>query len=497
MTVAAGTPPVLRVRKLVKRFPGTVALRGLDFTVDPGEVHALLGANGAGKSTLIKILGRLYGFDEGSIEINGDPMSKDSARRIAIIHQDLGLIDEMTVAENVAITAGFGVRRGLISTRDTNRRARLALDLISSHITPDTLVGSLRRAEKSMVAIARSLVDPKALLLLDEPTASLHEHEVSLLFEVVSLLRAQGTAIVYVSHRLDEVFRLSDRVTVIRDGLDVLTTRTADTTPAEIVAGITGDRALAPRSAAGAVGKVVLAADRVQVRSGARASFELRSGEIVGAAGLKDAGHTEIGRALCGIDPVVDGAFRLDGDEHVFSSPADALGHGVVFVTSNRETEGVAYDMTCQENLFLNPGMHHERALIPRAPKAERRRAQAAMSRFGVRPDDPSRVIATLSGGNQQKVILARCLDLASDVIVLEEPTMGVDVGGKADIFQILREAANDGKALLVLSTDFEELETICDRVLIFDRGRQVGELTGEEITVDALTRSAGGALDG
>jgi ribose transport system ATP-binding protein len=211
---------------------------------------------------------------------------------------------------------------------------------------------------------------------------------------------------------------------------------------------------------------------------------------------LKDAGHTDIGRALCGVDPVVGGTFELHRVPITFPSPEDALRHGVVFVTSNRESEGVAYEMTAQENMFLNPGMRKHKPLVPRLPRTERVEANAAMDRFGVRPTDAGRVIATFSGGNQQKIILARCLSLQSEVIVLEEPTMGVDVGGKADIFEILRTAANNGKALLVLSTDFEELEAICDRVLVFDRGRIVGELVGSQITADRLIQSASGVSD-
>jgi ribose transport system ATP-binding protein len=488
--------PALSISGVVKRFPGAVALGGVDLTVYAGEVHALLGANGAGKSTLIKILSRLYGYDDGTIEIGGEPFSRETAGRIAVIHQDLGLIDELTVADNIGMTAGFGSRGGIIRRAELRRRAIAALDIISSHLSPDEAVGELRRADKSMVAIARALVNPTDILILDEPTASLHDHEVGLLFDVIKLLRSRGTAIVYVSHRLDEVFRIADRITVMRDGLDVAHVSTRDTSPAEIVGAITGHRVLAPRTAAGEPGEVVVRADAVQVTSGAIASFALRSGEIVGAAGLKDAGHTEIGRALCGIEPVVAGAFELHGVPLEFDSPADALHRGVVFVTSNRESEGVAYDMTAQENMFLNPGMRQRSPLVPRLPRAERVEADAAIDQFGIRPADAGRIIATFSGGNQQKIILARCLSLQSEVVVLEEPTMGVDVGGKADIFEILRHAANDGKALFVLSTDFEELEAICDRVLVFDRGRIVGELVGDRITADRLIRSASGVSD-
>jgi ribose transport system ATP-binding protein len=268
--------PALRIEGVVKRFPGTIALRGVDLTVYPGEVHALLGANGAGKSTLIKILSRLYGYDEGTIEVDGQPFSRETAGRIAIIHQDLGLIDELTVADNIGMTAGFGARGGIIRGADLRRRAAAALSLISSNLSPDELVGELRRADKSMVAIARALVNPTDILILDEPTASLHEHEVGLLFDVITLLRSRGTAIVYVSHRLDEVFRIADRITVMRDGLNVTTVSTGATSPAEIVGAITGHRELAPRTAAGTPGEIILRAEAVQVVSGATASVERR-----------------------------------------------------------------------------------------------------------------------------------------------------------------------------------------------------------------------------
>lgn len=491
---AAGLAPTLRIRGLVKRFPGVQALGGVDFDAYPGEVHALLGANGAGKSTLIKILTRLYPHDDGTIEISGVPLAKGSrAAPVSVIHQDLGLVDEFSVAENVAVAAGFARRGGLIDYRATRRRARAALAAISADIDPAARVGELSRADKSLVAIARALSQPGDLLLLDEPTASLHRQEVERLFEAVRLLRSQGTAIVYVTHRLDEVFRLTDRVTVLRDGLRVTTVRTSQTDSRRLVAAITGGREAASRAASSAQAPVALSVRGLGTGSGASASFDLRRGEIVGAAGLQGAGQAAIGRALCGLEAVVAGEVRLDGRAVSLRSPAEAIASGVVFVTGSRESEGLAYDMSCLENLYLNPGARGTPPFALRSRGRERARAAETMNRFGVTPADPARLIADLSGGNQQKLILARCLALRSTVVVLEEPTMGVDVGGRADIFGLLREAAADGKAMLVVSTDFEELATLCDRILVFDRGMVVDELRGDRVNVSTLTQVASG----
>ncbi len=492
---AEGTTPALAIRGLVKRFPGVLALRGVDFDAHRGEVHALLGANGAGKSTLIKILARLYTHDEGTIEIGGTPLDQVSgaAAPVAFVHQDLGLVDELTVAENVAVIGGFARRRGLIDHRGTRARARTALEAIGADIDPGVLVGDLPRADKSLIAIARALSRPSELLVLDEPTASLHNREVERLFDAVRLLRSQGTAIVYVTHRLDEVFRLADRVTVLRDGQRVLSTTTAETDPRALVSAITGGRQLATRAASSAGTSIALSVRDMRVASGASASFDLHRGEILGAAGLAGAGQAAVGRALCGLEPIIGGEVRLDGVPLSPSSAAKAISHGVVFVTGSRESEGLAYDMSCAENLYLNPGARGVSPFRPRSRREERASALAAMTRLGVVPADPALPIASLSGGNQQKIIIGRCLALDSTVVVLEEPTMGVDVGGRADIFGLLREAASGGKATFVVSTDFEELATLCDRILVFDRGTIIDELCGDQITVPTLTQLASG----
>jgi ribose transport system ATP-binding protein len=403
------------------------------------------------------------------------------------------LIDEISVAENFAVIGGYARRGGLIDHRATRKRAGAALAMISGGIDPDSLTRELSRADKSLVAIARALSQPCGLLFLDEPTASLHRQETERLFDAVRLLRSQGTAIVYVTHRLDEVFRLADRVTVLRDGERVLSTETSQTDSDSLVRAITGGRELAGRAASSAQSSVALSVRNLRVTSGATASFDLHRGEIVGAAGLQGSGQVAIGRALCGLEPIVAGEVLLDDAPLSLGSSANAMASGIVFVTSSRESEGLAYEMSCQENLYLNPGARgiHPFALMSR--KREYAQALAAMESVGVTPPDPSRRIASLSGGNQQKVILARCLALRSVVIILEEPTMGVDVGGRSDIFGLLRLAAAGGKSTLVVSTDFEELATLCDRIIVFDRGTVIDELRDERVNVSTLTEVASG----
>ncbi|CAN5168312.1 sugar ABC transporter ATP-binding protein [soil metagenome] len=490
------TPTLLEIRGITKRFIGTLALDSVDFDVRAGEVHALLGENGAGKSTLIKVLAGVHRADEGMIRLRGQPVDPATGKLpITFIHQDLGLVDTMTVAENVALLNGYPRKKGLISWRAARDAAASALERMGGGLDPQARVGDLPAAEKQIVAIARAMAIKSDILVLDEPTAALPEADVARLLEVLKRLRTNGIGIVYVTHRLDEVFRIADRVTVLRDGRRVKTAAIADTTPSALIHDIIG-RSLSElfikpsKAAAGKVLKVdgLVAADVGPV------SFEIAQGEILGLVGLRGAGHHIVGRAIFGDVRIMAGSLLLDGVPLNIAAPVDAISRRIGFVSSKRGEESLVPSMTVRENLFINPVTNGTKLMQPIMPSGEQRRCLDILTRFSVRPPDPERIIATLSGGNQQKVVVARWMEAGSRLLVLEEPTYGVDVGSKADIYQLLEGSLDRGLAVLLISSDFEEVAGICHRALIFDRGRVTAELARNELSLARLTALASGA---
>ena len=489
------TTPLLAASGLTKRFGGTLALDNVDLELPAGAVTALLGENGAGKSTLIKILAGVHTADAGEVRLRGQLVTPGVDRLpISFVHQDLGLVDSMTVAENVALVARYPRRLGLIAWGEARRRAAAALEAVGGGIEPDAKVGELPAAERSVVAIARSLAVEADILVLDEPTAALPEHDVALLLDRLRRLCARGLAILYVSHRLDEVFRVADRVTVLRDGRLVLAAPVAETTPAALVRSIIGrpleDVFRAPPRPAGAP---VLALRDLVTDGAGPANLTLRTGEILALVGLRGAGHHALGRALFGDAPIHAGTVELEGRSFRPTSQAQAVARGFGFVSSRRAEESLAPNLSVRENLLPNPASRPDRPRLL-GTAAEARHAAQAVQRYGVRPPEPERAIATLSGGNQQKVALARWLEGPSRVLILEEPTFGVDVGAKAEIYRLLDEATAQGRSILLISSDFEEVAGIAHRALIVSRGRVVAELGRDQLSVASLTALAGGA---
>jgi ribose transport system ATP-binding protein len=498
---AGAASAVLEMQRITKRFTGTLALDAVDFSVKRGEVHALLGQNGAGKSTLIKILAGVYSADQGEVRYAGtvvDPATQSLP--IAFIHQDLGLVDSMTVAENVAVLAGYKTRFGLIDWRAVAEASLKALQLMGSHLDPTALVANLTAAEKSIVAIARALAVHADILVLDEPTAALPEADVAHLLAALDRLRRNGIGIIYVSHRLDEVFRIADRLTVLRDGCNVRTAAVGDTTPDSLVFDIVGralERGFDPPPLG--TGDSVLAIEGLSVDGVGPVSFQARPGEILGLVGLRGAGHHAIGRAIFGALPS-QGALRLDGRPLVTNGPDAAMAAGIGFVSSKRGEESLAANMAVRENLFLNPVLTGHPLLKLLRPGDERRDAGGLIGRFSIRPNDGERPVATLSGGNQQKVVVARWLAAKVRLLILEEPTIGVDVGSKAEIYALLQQALTSGMAVLLISSDFEEVERICHRALVFDHGRISAEVQRAELSTPLLTLLTSGqkiAADG
>ena len=495
----SATPPLLSYQGVVKQLGGTLAVAGVDLDIYSGEIHALLGANGAGKSTLIKLLAGIHKPDQGEILFKGHPLNTHEVEKLPIgfIHQDLGLFDWMTVAENIAIGRGYTRRYGLIDWKQQRIDAVSALNILGADISPETRTVNLSRTDKSIIAIARALSKEIDLLVLDEPTSSLPEADVSILFNVLGRLRQRGVGMIYVTHRLDEVFRLADRVTLLRDGKKVGSAAVKDITAAELVNLIVGQapsKVFTPPVPDEST--IMMEARGIRPEVGSPVSFTIRAGEILGFCGLRGAGQNETGRMLSGILPISDGTLLLRGKPVKWNGPGDAIKQGVSFVSSSREEESLAMTLSVRENLFLNPATWGRRVLRPLAHRTESQQAGKLVTALAIRPPDPERVISTLSGGNQQKVVLARWLDTGVKLLVMEEPTLGIDVGARAEIYAMLANTAAQGRSILLVSSDLEEVVKVCNRVLIFNRGRIVGELQRPDLSLANLTALVTGAVD-
>ncbi|MEV6669088.1 sugar ABC transporter ATP-binding protein [Streptomyces sp. NPDC051162] len=487
-----GPEPLVRIRGLGKRLGGTLALDSVDLDIRSGSVLALLGPNGAGKSTLIKVLAGIHHADEGEVTVAGHPLGTEAASRaMSFIHQDLGLVGWMTVAENIALGTGYPRRAGLVSWRRTRRQCAEALGIVAAHLDPDAVVADLTRAERSLVAIARALSTRAGLIVLDEPTASLPAADCARLFGVLHTLRDHGRAVVFVTHRLDEVYKVADTFAVLRDGRVVSHGALAGHAPARLVHDIVGHRPATHRLAAPATGPTVLSLDGVRTEHAGPVGLRLRAGEVLGMVGLTGAGHMELGRALAGSRPLLAGRALLGGLPYRPGTVAAAVDAGVGFVTSDRQEEGCAAELTVRENFLANPRAGGLTGAHWISPGRERAVATGLIDRFSVRPRDSEAPIATLSGGNQQKVMIGRWLGLRRRLLILEEPTAGVDVGAKAAIHGLLRDALAGGLAVLLISTDFEEVAGVCHRALVFVRGAVTVELSGDGLTVGALTHAA------
>lgn len=463
--------------------------------VGRGEIVALLGENGAGKSTLIKILGGIHSADSGRVAIDRTPYrhtpgSTQVRQAVAFIHQDLGLIEWMSIAENMALAQGFQKRVGLIDWKACELRTANALARVGCDFSPSMRVSRLTRAEKSLVAIARALAVDCDFLVLDEPTASLPSDDVSTLFKVLERLRDEGVGMIYVSHRLDEVFQISDRVVVLRDGETVGVRAVAHTTPEELVDLIVGrkpktfDKLKVPESS------VLLSIRDLYTEHTGPISLDVRNGEILGLVGLRGAGQEDIGRCLFGTE-AFEGNIQLLEKSFTPHSPHDAMQQGIGLIPRDRVVESVATSLSIRENFFINPGALGRKLFSFLSRRRETHNAREAGVDVGLRPNDPELPIDALSGGNQQKVIVGRWLNNNNRVLIAEDPTAGVDVGAKAEIYTLLNEMVNSGVPVIVISTDFEEVATICNRAIVFNRGLCVKELQGNQLTTEALVQSA------
>ena len=491
-------PPALRMRGIAKAFPGVQALSGVDLDVRAGEVHILLGENGAGKSTLMKILSGGQRSDAGSIEIDGRSAVLDTPRaardaRIAIIHQELALVPEMTVAENVYLGRA-PTRFGMLDHGPMVRGAAALLDQLGASIDPNELVGALSIAQQQLVEIARALSLDAKILIMDEPTSALTERETTRLFETIRGLTARGVAIIYISHRLDEIFEIGDCITVLRDGRHIVTQPIDKADRRELV------RLMANRD----VDELVPASARTMGRAKLRVeklshgnslhdvSFSVRAGEIVGFAGLLGAGRTEIARAVFGLEPIDGGTIYVDDTEVTIRSPRDAIAAGIGFVTEDRKREGLVLSRSVRDNVALPILSRLARLGIVRS-RREQATAEDAVRDLNIRTPSVRQLARNLSGGNQQKIVLAKWLATGARILFLDEPTRGIDVGSKAEIYMLINELATDGVAIVLMSSDLPEVLGLSDRVLVMREGRIAGEFTRADATPERVMACAVG----
>ncbi len=481
---------------ITKRFGGTTALRDVTLHLNAGEVLALLGENGAGKSTLIKALAGIHVPDEGRILFKGEPYrhappKPNVKQRVVFIHQDLGLVEWMTVAENMGLAQGFSRRGRLINWDETENRAERALRKVGCEFDPTRRVQDLSRTEKSLVAIARALAVEADVLVLDEPTASLPANEVGRMFAVLRDLRSRGVAMIYVSHRLDEIFRIADRVAVLRDGKLVGLQNVASTSPQELVNLIVGrevkDLYIRAKMADG---RKTLQVNDLASSGAGPVTFSARKGEVLGLVGLRGAGQEAIGRALFGAEPS-SGSVTLDGKLLDLSSPMVALGQGIELVARDRTEESVALSLSVRENMFFNPLAIGRSLMSFLSPSEEAGRAARIGEDVGLRPNEPALPVEALSGGNQQKVVVGRWLATGRKLLIAEDPTAGVDVGAKSEIYRLIAKALEQGLTVIVVSTDFEEVAHICHRALVFSRGQIVSEISQDRLTTQSLIHAA------
>ncbi|MHB1872775.1 MAG: sugar ABC transporter ATP-binding protein [Steroidobacteraceae bacterium] len=498
--MAIAVPPVVDIRGLTKRFLSTLALDHVDLTIGRGEVHALVGENGAGKSTLIKILAGIHQPDHGEIRIDGQVVHPHAeAVAISFVHQDLGLVNDMSIGENVALVAGFPRVGGLISWRRVWEQAEQIYAAAGVEPPdPRAPVGTLGASNKAVLGIVRALSRNARIVVLDEPTASLPGPDAQHLFEVLRRLRASGASILYVSHRLHELFGLVDRVTTLRDGRRVRSAPIDELTAEDIVRDMLGRDLELHNVVAGPAEDRPAVLEVVDLLAGSQGplSFAAAAGEVVGLAGLRGAGHEAIGRAIFGDVWQRGGMIRLDGKEVPPDlSIAERMTRGVALLAGDRLGESALAGMSLRENMFPNAANAVGGLFTPIWRDKEEARVRIMLDRLDIRPRDGGALIEWLSGGNQQKVFVGRWLATKARLYIMEEPTAGVDIGAKALIHRILREIAAQGAAVLVISSDFEEIVALCDRAIVMVRGTIAAELSGGALTQDALiTRSSRGA---
>jgi ABC-type sugar transport system ATPase subunit len=489
--------PALEVIGIGKRFPGVLALENVDLTLQPGKVHALMGENGAGKSTLIKILAGVYQKDAGTIRIGGVATEirtpKDAIRQgIKVVFQEIALVSEFTVAENIFFEQYPVGRFGSIRWGSIRKEAAALFDRVGFDVDPGAKVGSLPVSQQQMVEIARALAHQARIVVMDEPTSSLTPNEVALLFKVIHRLTALGIAVLYVTHKLDEVFEIADTVTVLRDGRHVSTKPIGEHTHDSLIHDMIGRRIdnLFPRARGPARGDVIVSVDGLSTAKLKNIAFEAKAGEVLGFFGLMGAGRTELAKAIVGFDPIRTGTVLIGGKPLRPHDTGTGVALGIGLLTEDRKTEGLMLELPVLQNTslaalgdFARAGFLDERR--------ERSAVQEFVDRFRVKTPSLDQSIKNLSGGNQQKVLLARWLMRGLKVIVVDEPTRGIDVGAKSEIFALIDRLAGEGLAVIMMTSEMPELLGLSDRIAVMAEGRITTIMDRNGATQEAILNAA------
>ena len=495
--------PVLRAERVTKRYPGTLALDGVDFNVYPGAVNVLIGENGAGKSTLMKLLAGVERPTSGRLLLRGEPVHLESPRDalrhgIAIIYQELNLFPNLSVAENVFMARERTSRAGTVRHAEQEDAVRSLMARLEQDIHPATLVDDLRIGQQQLVEIARALAQDVSVLIMDEPTSALSTAEAEILLRLIGDLTAQGVAVIYISHKLDECLRIGDHFTVLRDGKLVAEAPAEEVTLDWIVEMMAGrsQASLFPRSVH-EIGDPLLEVTELSLprpHGGGflveRVSFTLRAGEIVGVYGLMGAGRTELLECLFGMQPFASGTVRLGGRELRAHSITERIRAGLAFVTEDRQRLGLVQSLSVAENITLASLGALRRGPVLSRPR-EREKVGAMIRSLAIKVANAEQPVTALSGGNQQKVVIARSLLTEPRVLMMDEPTRGIDIGAKSDVFRIMCDLAREGVAVLFVSSELKEVVAMADRAFVMARGRITADLAREQITESALASAA------
>jgi ribose transport system ATP-binding protein len=488
--------PVVRLRNISKYFPGVHAVDDVDLDILPGEVHVVAGENGAGKSTLMKLLSQVERPTEGEIEISGETVEFHGPRYaqslgVAMVYQEFALAPHLSIAENLYMGREPG-RFGFVNRRAESEEARSLLESVGLHTDPDRLVSSLTVAEMQRVEIAKALAIDAKVVIMDEPTATLAEDEIKDLFEVIRDLTSRDIAILYISHKLDEIFRIGNRATVMRDGKIVDTLPISELDEDKLVRLMVGRdiENLYPKTDV-EIGDVMLRAEGITRGNVLKdCSFEVRSGEILGFAGLVGAGRTELARAVFGADKIDSGTIELEGQRLNITNPRDAIEAGIGYLTEDRKGEGLALQLGIDQNITL--------ANLPTSFRfidlaEERRIARSRRDQLNIRTPSIRRKVQVLSGGNQQKVVVAKWLETKAKVLFFDEPARGIDVGAKAEMFSLIEDLAKEGRGIVLISSYLPELLNMCDRILVMHEGEAAGVIPREEFSEERVMALATG----
>ena len=494
------TEALLSMRQVDKRFTGVHAVNSVDFDLYPGEIHALVGENGAGKSTLMKILTGIHERDSGEIHYLGLPFNPRNPKHaldmgIGIVHQELNMMDLLTVAENLYIGREYTQPNGVfLNKKEQNRQAAELFDRLNMNVEPTRQLGHLTIGKQQMVEIARAVSHNLQVLILDEPTAALTDAEIDELFSIMRALRERGVGMIHISHRLDEIHQIADRTTVMRDGEVVGTRDTHELTKQQIINMMVG-RAVyeEPKSASKADPNAEIALRVRHLNAGPMVtdvSFEVRRGEILGFAGLMGAGRTETARAVFGADPIESGMIEVNGRPVDIKSPADAVNEGIGYLSEDRKRFGLALNLTVKDNIVMATFDRFEKG-----PFIDWKRIEEAgreyVDRLEIKTPSVDQIMRNLSGGNQQKVVLAKWLIRDSNVLIFDEPTRGIDVGAKSEIYSLMNELASQGKAIVMISSELPEILRMSDRIMIMCEGRITGELGIADATQERIMELA------